>query len=125
MEAFIESAASQPDGPLTGGAFDRWSDRLRDVEDMVDDPAWRAEAARIRERARGVRRAMRRGGKGPRWDLIRTGVLGPLQELRDRIGGELARRDAKGRLVPIDRDPVPPEYVDPVRRYYEELGRGR
>ena len=38
---------------------------------------------------------------------------------------ELARRDSRESLVPIDRDPVPSKYVEHVRRYYEELGRSR
>ena len=49
----------------------------------------------------------------------------PLAELRDRLSEELARRDSKDALVPIDRDPVPPKYTEHVRRYYEELGRSR
>jgi hypothetical protein len=46
-----------------------------------------------------------------------------LVELRTRISEELARRESKEALVPIDRDPVPTRYSELVRRYYEELGR--
>ena len=28
-------------------------------------------------------------------------------------------------LVPIDREPVPPQYAEEVRRYYERLGAGK
>jgi hypothetical protein len=28
-------------------------------------------------------------------------------------------------LVRLDRDPVPPQFVEPVRRYYERLGDDR
>jgi hypothetical protein len=35
------------------------------------------------------------------------------------------RRESGDNLVPIDREPVPPEYVEQVRRYYERLGSGR
>ena len=41
--------------PLTGADFRQWSDRLRDVEEMIDDPELRAKTAGIRERARAVR----------------------------------------------------------------------
>jgi hypothetical protein len=27
--------------------------------------------------------------------------------------------------VPIDRDPVPPQFTEGVRRYYERLGSGQ
>ena len=39
-------------GPLTGQNFLEWSDRLRDVEEMMEDPELRAEAATIRDRAK-------------------------------------------------------------------------
>jgi len=50
-------------------------------------------------------------------------IAGPLLELRTRVSEELARRESKEALVPIDRDPVPTRYSELVRRYYEELGR--
>jgi len=112
-------------GPITGDDFLDWSDRLRDVEEMIEDPGMRAEAARIRDAARGLRRQLRGGSQGPNWDLIREFVAEPLNELRDRVAEELLRRGAKQSTVPIDRDPVPSKYVEQVRRYYEELGRGR
>jgi hypothetical protein len=49
----------------------------------------------------------------------------PLAELRNRLTEELARRESKESLVPIDRDPVPAKYAERVRRYYEDLGRSR
>ncbi len=93
---------------------------------MVDDPELRAEAARIRDRARAVRRDFRREGfEGPNWDLAREFVAQPLNELRDRIAEELLRRQPDENLVPIDRDPVPVKYADQVRRYFEGLGGGK
>ena len=113
-------------GPLTGDNFLEWSDRLRDVEEMVDDPDLRAEAARIRDRARAVRRDFRRGDfEGPNWDIVREFVAQPLNELRDRIAEELLRRQPDENLVPIDRDPVPAKYAEQVRRYFERLGSGK
>ena len=93
---------------------------------MIDSPDLRGEAAQIRDRARGIRRDFRRGGsKGPNWDLVREFVAQPLNELRDRVAEELLRRENRELMVPVDRDPVPAKYADPVRRYYERLGRGR
>ena len=61
----------------------------------------------------------------PNWDLVKSKIGTPLAELRDRLTEELARRESKENLVPIDRDPVPQKYAERVRRYYEELGRSR
>jgi hypothetical protein len=112
-------------GPLTGEGFREWSDRLRDVEESVGDPRLRAEAARIRERARAVRAEFNRHSKEPNWDIVRDFINRPLVELRDKVAEELLRRESSEALVPIDREPVPPEYAEQVRRYYERLGAGR
>jgi len=55
--------------------------------------------------------------------MVQMEIAGPLLELRTRVSEELARRESKEALVPIDRDPVPTRYSELVRRYYEELGR--
>jgi hypothetical protein len=91
---------------------------------MIDDPDLRAEAARIRDRARDVREEVRHA-KAPNWDVVRVSIVEPLNELRRRIGEEILRRAPDGSLVPIDRDPVPPRYADSVREYYEKLGSGK
>ena len=53
-------------------------------------------------------------------------VANPLQELRQAVADELLRRTAKrNEVVPIDRDPVPDQFSEQVRRYYERLGSGR
>ena len=111
-------------GPLTGDNFRDWSDRLRDVEEMVGDPRLRAEAARIRDRAQSVRSEFNRHSREPNWDIVRDFINRPLVELRDQVSQELLRRQSAEALVPIDREPVPPEYADQVRRYYERLGGG-
>jgi hypothetical protein len=108
-------------GPLTGDRFREWSDRLRDVEEMVADPQLRAEAARIRERARTMRSEMKRHSAEPNWELVQSQVAGPLVELRDRVASELLRRTAKQAIVPLDRDPVPPRYSEKTRQYYQRL----
>ncbi len=111
--------------PLAGEDFRDWSDRLRDVEEMVDEPELRAEAARIRDRARSLRAEQKRHSALPNWELVRVQVAEPLLELRDRVTQELLRRSSKQALVPLDRDPVPPGYGEKTRRYYERLGSGQ
>jgi len=111
--------------PITGADYRPWSDRLRDVEEMVGDPELSAEAARVRDRVRGFRQDFTRHSQEPNWDLVEMQVIQPLAELRDRVANEVLRRTSQDALVPIDRDPVPPRFADPVRRYFERLGTGR
>jgi hypothetical protein len=111
--------------PIAGDDFRNWSDRLRDVEEMVNDPNLRAEAARIRERARSIRAETKRHSEQPKWDVVRRQVAEPLLSLRDRVADEVVRRASKQAVVPLDRDPVPPEYAEKTRAYYERLGTGR
>ena len=66
----------------------------------------------------GARRAESHTGKTMRKFAIRFAEHHPRAE-------EVRKRDTPDALVPIDRDPVPPEFVDGVRRYYERLGSGR
>ncbi len=110
-----------PGGPITGEGFRQWSDRMRDVEELIEDPEWRAEAARIRDRVRGAREEVRRHSREPDWNKLQNLVTRPINELRQKLGEELARRESPDSLVPIDRDPVPPQYAEGVRRYYERL----
>ncbi len=110
--------------PISGEDFLDWSDRLRDVEEMISDPQLRAEAARIREAAKDVRKEVKRHSAPPNWNVVREKVAEPLVELQERVAEELLRRSAGEALVPIDRDPVPAEFEEQVRRYYQELGAG-
>jgi hypothetical protein len=98
---------------------------MRDVEELLDDPELRAETARIRDRVRGEREEFKRHAKEPDWNRLQNLVSEPMNELRKRIDEELRRRESPDSLVPIDRDPVPPQYTEGVRRYYERLGSGR
>jgi len=91
---------------------------------MVSDPELRAEAARIRERARSVRAESKRHSKEPNWDLVKSQLIGPLNELEQKVAEEVLRRTSKKALVPLDRDPVPPQYSEKTRKYYERLGSG-
>jgi hypothetical protein len=91
---------------------------------MLDDPALRADAARIRDEARSLRAEFKRHSKEPEWSLVEKMIAQPLAELRDRLNEELMKHESREALVPIDRDPVPRRYSDSVRKYYERLGSG-
>lgn len=120
-----EGGGQREFSPLSGQDFLEWSDRLRDVEEMVDDPELRAEAARIRDQARSLRAEMKRHSTTPNWNLVRVNVAEPLAELANRVADELVRRNSKQAIVPLDRDPVPPRYSEKTRKYYERLGSGQ
>ncbi len=111
--------------PLTGDEYREWSDRMRDLEEMVTTPELRSQVATIRDRARQMRIDMKRHSKSPDWDLVRTSIYGPMLELQQVIAEEIARRDPNESLVPIDRDPIPDKYTDLLQKYYEELARQR
>jgi hypothetical protein len=95
---------------------------MRDVEEMLDDPALRNEVSKVREKARTIRGDFKKNGKPPQWPMVKSEIAAPLAEVRNRITEELARRQSNDALVPIDRDPVPNKYSELVRRYYEKLG---
>jgi hypothetical protein len=109
-------------GPLTGGGYRQWADRLAQVEELIELPDLRTDVGRVRDRARVTRSEFTRNGQAPQWDLVRIEMANPLAEIRQRLNQELARRQSADALVPIDRDPVPRRYTELVRRYYERLG---
>src|SRR6185369_9802665 len=113
-------------GPFTGaGNFAPWTNRLRDVEELLDSPDLRNALATARERARLVQRQAVDSRTKPDWAVVQLQVLKPLVEVRSRVAEELARHESKDSLAPIDRDPVPNRFADSVRRYYEELGKDK
>ncbi len=118
----VEGGGTSAQGPLTGEEFTEWSERLGNVEEMLDMPELRTEVARIRDSARAMRAEFKRHSKEPKWQMVKTQIVAPLAELRSRIAEELARRESNDALVPIDRDPVPTKFSELVRRYYEKLG---
>jgi hypothetical protein len=128
LEQFLAPERRGPvgGGPvITGGDFVPWADGLREVEEMVEDPALQTQLATARERARVMRQQYRQTQEKPEWTQVQLQVLKPLVEVRNQIADELARRNSKESLVPVDRDPVPDRYSELVRRYYEELGKDR
>jgi hypothetical protein len=112
--------------PISGNDFLEFSDRLRDVEEMLDDPELQSQVARVREAARDIRREARKHAADPQWALVERLVANPLRDLRVKLQEELLRKTAeKNSLVPIDRDPVPSEFEKAQQKYYENLGSGK
>ncbi len=123
---FEQFGGERLDGPITGDAFRDWSNRLREVEELVSDPALRSEATRIRQAAREIRSEIKKHAAEPKWELVKELVADPLRELSQQVSQELLRKVGdKNSMVPIDKDPVPGRFNESVRRYYENLGSGR
>ena len=107
---------------MTGLDFREWEDRLREVEEVIEIPELRNELSEVRQSARDIRRENKENGKPPKWDLVDMQILRPLTEINKRLEEELTLRQPKREMVPVDHDPVPEEYSELVRRYYERLG---
>ena len=110
------------DGPLTGLDYRDWEDRLREVEEVIEIPELRNQISEVRQRARDIRRENKENGKPPKWDLVDMQIIRPMTEINKRLEQELSLRQPKRELVPVDHDPVPAQYSELVRRYYERLG---
>jgi hypothetical protein len=117
------AATSSIGGPLTGELFTDWNERLRTVEELLDQPGLRQRLGVARQRAEEMRREFKRHGQAPRWGDVESSVLVPLNEARLFLRQELARRDQPDSLQPVDRDPVPDRFVEAVKKYYEALGQ--
>jgi hypothetical protein len=102
-----------------------WITRLDRVETLLERPHLRAGVARAQRAAEELRADMRRHATKPNSKEIEQSLLQPLLQLRDSISAELARREGRESDVPIDREPVPRKFEQPVKRYYEALGGGR
>ena len=109
-------------GPITGNDFVNWSDQLRGVQSVLDSPDLRNQLATVRDRAAGFRAAYRNGRQLPSADAVRQQILMPLAQVRVWVREELSRQENANSLVPLDRDPVPENYSELVRQYYEKLG---
>lgn len=123
---FFDAPEQQEDtSALTGNGFQNWSDRLRSVEELLNRPELRNEAARVIDNARALRLDAQKRGETPKSDYVQMRITNPLVELRDRVAEELAKREGGNSLAPVDRDPVPQQFRDLVRKYYQELGEGK
>jgi hypothetical protein len=109
-------------GPLTGGDYVNWADRMRDVEQVLDSPDLRYQLATVRERASAIRQQYRQAGRIPDDKVVRDQLIMPMTQVRVWLQEEIARQQNANSLVPLDRDPVPDTYSELVRKYYEKLG---
>jgi len=113
------STVVSSDGPV----FLDWTNRLGNLESIIDLPDARAALSRARRAAREMRITYRESGNPPQPEIVISQVLGPLLEAQGRIAMELADLKKSDPLAPVERDPVPETYAEVVRRYYEDLGR--
>jgi hypothetical protein len=109
-------------GPILGNDFANWADRMRDVEQVVDSVELRNRLATARERAAAYRAEYRLHDRRPLADAVKNQVLQPMTDVRVQIQEALARLENARSLVPLDHDPVPDNYSELVRKYYEKLG---
>jgi hypothetical protein len=91
---------------------------------MLDEEDLQQEVARVRDRARELRRDFKRSGKGPEWGLMEEAIMTPLADIRERLDEEIEKRAKPDSRLPLDRDPVPGPFEELVREYYERLGSG-
>jgi len=122
---FDDSSEERRPGPITGEDYEQWADRLGNLEEMLPDEDLRNSVAKVRDDARAMRIDYRRDDLPPGAATINQKITEPLVELRQRLSEELAKLNRENPVAPIDRDPVPSEFRDLVRRYYEELGAGK
>ncbi len=110
-------------GPLTGNStFTDWADRLRTVQNLLDDPAQRQQLADALAQAQDLRSNYIRHSQLPQWDLVMNNIVSPLTKVTTQLHQELTRVEQPGALQPVDQDPVPDKYANSVKRYYEALG---
>ena len=121
---FDQKSEQRVAGPITGEDYEDWSDTLSNIEEMLPEDDLRNEVAKVLDEARSMRIDFRRDNAPPEAATIEQRITNPLIELRGRISEELAKMNKDNPIAPIDRDPVPSEFRDLVRRYYEELGAG-
>jgi hypothetical protein len=112
-------------GPIAGDDFRNWTDRMRDVEQVVDSVELRGRLAMVRERVAAYRADYKSLGRLPAVETVKTQVLQPMTEIRAQLQEDLARLENVRSLVPLDHDPVPDNYSELVRKYYEKLGGGQ
>ncbi|MEM6980434.1 MAG: hypothetical protein AAF539_12295 [Planctomycetota bacterium] len=117
------ASAKAATAPVSGDGFRAWSDAMRDVEELVQREDLRSRATQIRQRVREARAEFKRHAQPPQWSTIEDVIVSPLRQLQADVEAEYLRQSQpEAALVPIDRDPVPDDFQDAVRIYYERLG---
>lgn len=109
-------------GPITGGNYADWANRLNTVTNLIDDPQLRQQLANARAQADDMRRNYVQHSQSPQWNLVMDNVLSPLSKVSTAIRQQLAHVDQPDSLQPVDQDPVPEKFADSVKKYYEALG---
>ena len=118
-----DGASGRGRSSITGEDFNEWSERLSDLEAVVDDPEAQSAVARARKASRELRKDFKRHSLEPDQAALQEGVLRPLTEAAGKLDARLHELDRKDPLAPVGRDPVPERYAEIVRRYFEELGK--
>ncbi len=121
---FQQQSEQRNSGPITGEDYTEFRDRLGNIEEMLPQEDLRNAAARVADNAREMRVDFSRDNLPPGANAIEQKITDPLIELRQRVSEEIAKLNKENPIAPVDRDPVPSEFRDLVRRYYEELGSG-
>ncbi len=111
--------------PLTTDGYREWMDRLREVENLVPSGPLGEETTRIRQRAEEMRRDLQRHSKVPDPNDIDELIVRPLSDLARRMAAERIRLEGVDESVRLDKDPVPAEFAEEVREYFQRLGAGK
>jgi hypothetical protein len=122
---FQQQSEQRTEGAITGEDYTDFRDRLGNIEEMLPQEDLRNAAARVADNARSMRVDFSRDNLPPGAADIEQRITDPLIELRQRVSEEIAKLNRENPIAPVDRDPVPSEFRDLVRRYYEELGAGK
>lgn len=127
LDRLLDNFGDIPSGPdrspITGRGFNEWNERLRTVEELVDQPDIRQRLSQAREEVKRLRADFKRHGSPPQWGVVEEGIVAPLNDARSWVRQELTRHENPNAIQPVDRDPVPRAYQESVRNYYESLGQ--
>ena len=99
-----------------------WSDRLYDIEVVIQDADAQTAVAKARKASRELRKNYKRHSQAPDQETLENEILRPLLEAADKLDTRLYELNREDELAPVGRDPVPDRYEEIVRRYFEELG---
>lgn len=108
---------------ISGEEYKEWSDRLYDLEAILEDPEAQSAVARARKASRDLRKEFNRHAKDPDQETLEKEILRPLVEAAAKLDARLHELNRENPLAPVGRDPVPERYSEIVRRYFEELGK--
>ncbi len=93
-------------GPLTGNnTFADWADRLRTVQNLLDDPTQRQQIADALAQAQDLRSNYIRHSQLPQWDTVSNNVISPLSKVSDALRQQLTTEEQPEALEPVDQDP--------------------